>query len=132
MKAALATAAARGARIKVQAKPSAPKIIAVRIRHDMCPFCKGFDPQFPKLVEQTKEESVLWITLDMSNDATQNQAALLVAAMDLENIWTGDLSRMGTITFLDAKTTRVILVTLQSEIATVKNALGKAISALDS
>ncbi len=101
-------AASRGAAIKVSAQVKTPDIIAVRVHHDMCPFCKQLDPQFAKLTRQTNNGSVLFVTLDLTNAATQQQAALLVGALGLEGVWTGDLSRLATITFVDGTSKRVV------------------------
>lgn len=101
-------AASRGAAIKVGAKVRTPDIIAVRVHHDMCPFCKQLDPQFVKLTRQTNNGAVLFVTLDLTNTATQQQAALLVGALGLEGVWTGDLSRLGTVTFIDGTSKRVV------------------------
>lgn len=101
-------ATARGASMKVCAKVKSPNIIAVRIHHDLCPFCKKLDPQFAKLTRLASGDSVLFITLDLTSEKTQQQAALLVGALGLEHVWTGDLSRIGTVTFVDGKSKRII------------------------
>ncbi len=125
--AAKATAEARGRKIKIKAAVASPKIIAVRIRHDMCPFCKGFDSKFPKLVRKTKDDSVLFVTLDMSNETTQEQGAMLVSALGLESVWTGDLSKMGTIAFVNAETKQIISTAYQVDEKTVLAALRGAL-----
>ena len=107
-KAAQDAATARGANMRVSAEVKSPDIIAVRIHHDLCPFCKKLDPQFAKLTRRTSGDSVLFITLDLTSEKTQQQAALLAGALGLEELWTGDLSRIGTVTFVDGKSKRVI------------------------
>jgi hypothetical protein len=126
--AAKAAAAARGRAMKIVAMVAPPKIIAVRVRHDMCPFCKGFDPQFPTMVRKTKKESVLFVTLDMTNETTQRQAAMLVAALGSESVWTGDLSNMGTIIFVDGKTKQIISTEYQVDQETVLATLREAMA----
>ncbi len=125
--AAPAVAAPKGADMKVNATVEPPGLIAVRIRHDLCPFCKAFDPQFPKLIRQTSDLAVLFVTLDLTSEATQKQAAMLVAAMGLESFWTGDLSKMGTITFVDPKTNKVLASVHQTDAKKVEAALRKAL-----
>lgn len=126
--AAKAAAEARGRKIKINAIVALPRIIAVRIRHDMCPFCKGFDSQFPELIRKTKEDSVLFVTLDMTNETTQQQAAMLVSALGLERVWTGDLSKMGTIVFVNAKTKQIVSTAYQVDQETVRAALREALA----
>ena len=106
--AAHAAAAPRGSDMKVNAKVKAPDIIAVRVRHDMCPLCKELDPKFPKIIRNANDESVLFVTLDLTDETTQQQAALTVGALGIEGVWTGDLSKLGSVTFVDGKTKRII------------------------
>lgn len=125
------TAAPKGSNIKVTAPVESPNIIAVRIRHDMCPFCKKFDPAFPRLVRQTSDESVLYVTLDLSSEATQKQAALMVGALGLQDVWTGDMSKMGTITFVDGKSKKILSSVHQIDIKRIQNALSEALESLE-
>lgn len=107
-KAAQDAATARGASMNVSAKVKSPGIIAVRIHHDLCPYCKKLDSQFAKLTRRASGDSVLFITLDLTSERTQQQAALLVGALGLERVWTGDLSKIGSVTFVDGKSKRII------------------------
>lgn len=125
---AKAAARARGAKVKVNATVRTPDIIAVRIRHDMCPFCKGFDSKFPKLIRDAGKDAVLFVTLDMTTETTQEQAALLLAALSLEHLWTGDLSQMGSILFVDGTSKQVVSTAYQVDAKTVELALRAAIA----
>lgn len=98
----------RGAQFKIDARVQVPKILAVRTHHDMCPYCKQLKPQFEKLGERVIGEPVLLVTLDLSTPATQQQAALVTGALGLDSVWRGDLSRIGTVTILDAKSKKVL------------------------
>ncbi len=122
------TAAPKGSDIKIAAQVQAPRVIAVRIRHDMCPFCKKFDPQFPALIRQATEEAVLFVTLDLSSEETQRQSALLVGALGLGEVWTGDMSKMGTIVFVDGKSKKVLSSAHQTDAKTVRVAMRKALA----
>ena len=101
-------AIARSATMKVNVDVASPDLIAVRIHHDLCTYCKQLDPQFTKLIRNPDNDSVLFITLDLTSEATQQQAALLVGALGLENIWPDDLSELTTVKFIDGTTKRVI------------------------
>lgn len=103
-----ASAKPKGADMRVDARAEVPHVIAVRFHHDMCPFCKGLKPIFAGLPEEFADESVLFVTLDMSSAASQRQAGRLVAALGIESLWTGDLSKIGTITFVDGTSRRVL------------------------
>lgn len=119
--------AARGADRKVRAKVTSPEIIAVRVRHDLCPLCKELDPKFPELVRQANNESVLFVTLDLSSQTTQKQAALLVGALGLQRVWTGDLSKIGSVTFLDGKSKRILSFVQTVDRKEIEAALQKAV-----
>lgn len=127
-KAQQAAAKARGTQMKVKAPVTTPKIIAVRTRHDMCPYCQAFDPKFPKLIGSVGSDSVLFVTLDLSNETTQRQAAMLVASMGLERVWTGDMSNMGTITFVDGKTRKILSTAYMRDMDSIKAAMREAVS----
>ncbi len=128
--ASIVGAGQKGADMKIAARPAVPDVIAVRIRHDMCPFCKKFDPQFSEVVDNVSDEPVLFVTLDLSTEATQQQSALLVGALGLEHIWTGDMSKIGTITFVHGSSKKTIASTHQVDLETVQAALGQALASV--
>lgn len=98
----------RGASMKVHATVEIPAIIAVRVYHDMCPYCQQLAPQFKKLTRRKGKDSILYVTLDLSNEASQKQAALLVAALGIQRLWTGDLSNIGTVSFVDGESKKTL------------------------
>jgi|GEM_PF-3168464 len=106
--AAQAAAAPKGANMKVSARVKAPDIMAVRVRHDMCPLCKQLDPKFPEMIRRTKSASVLFVTLDLTDETTQQQAALTVGALGIDSVWTGDYTRLGSVTFVDGQSKQII------------------------
>ena len=126
--AALAIAGPRGADMKVSATVETPRVIAVRVRHDMCPLCKQLDPKFPELIRQVEKDSVLFVTLDLTNETTQKQAALLVGALGLERTWTGDLTKLGTVTFLDGTSKRILSSVQTTDTKKIRQAMRKALS----
>ena len=125
--AAHAVAAPRGSDMKVNAKVMAPDIIAVRVRHDMCPLCRELDPKFPTIIRNANDESVLFVTLDLSDETTQKQAALTVGALGIESVWTGDLSKLGSVTFVDGKSKRIISSVQTVDAKEIEDALRKVV-----
>ena len=97
----------RGAEFKVTAPVEPPAILAVRFHHDMCPYCKKLAPQFADLPNKLQDKSVLLVTLDLTSEATQRQAALMVAALGIKDVWPGDLSKTGTVDLVDWRTREV-------------------------
>ncbi len=118
----------RGADMKVTATVESPRVIAVRVRHDLCPICKVLDPQFQKIVEETSD-SVLFVTLDLTSRTSQKQAALLVGALGLNRVWTGDLSKIGSVTFLDGRSKEVISFVQTDDPGEIISTLHKALRA---
>lgn len=126
--AARAVAAPRGSAMKVTAEVKAPDIIAVRVRHDMCPLCKGLDPKFPEIIRNVNDESVLFVTLDLTDETTQQQAALTVGALGIESVWTGDLANLGTVTFVDGKSKRILSSVQTVDAKKIEAALRKVVA----
>ena len=106
LKKANPAAYARAASMKTVGEAVAPRLIAVRVHHDMCPYCKSLKPDFEKVTKQPRDESVLWVTLDLTTEQSQQQSALLSAALGVQELWTGDLTPIGTVTFVDGTTKR--------------------------
>jgi hypothetical protein len=98
-----------GSQFKVDARVQVPEILAIRIHHDMCPYCEQLKPEFEKLNTKVMGAAVLLVTLDLSTPASQQQAVLMVGALGLERVWTGDLSRIGTISFFDPKSKKTLV-----------------------
>ena len=92
----------------------------------MCPVCQELDPKFPNLIRQTGRDSVLFVTLDLTSETTQQQSALLVGALGIEHVWTGDLSKLGSVTFVDGKSKRIISSILTVDTKQILTALREA------
>ena len=127
-----AVADPKGAEFKVELPVTAPAVIAVRFRHDMCPYCKAFDPQVADLHRKTRDEPVLFVTLDLSSEVSQRQAALLIGALGLEAAWPGDFTKIGMYSFVDGKSKKVISELRAEDVASVRKALSKAVASVHS
>lgn len=121
--------APKGSEYKVDATVETPRIIAVRIHHDRCPYCQRLAPEFAALSRASDGDGVLFVTLDLSNAATQRQAALMAAALGIEYLWTGDFSRIGTVTFVDGKSKRTLSTYRAAEEQELQAALREAVKA---
>ena len=94
---------------KLLADTQAPTVIAIRVHHDLCPYCKKLAPAFSRLVRAADGEgATLFVTLDFSTPASQRQAGLLLTALGLQNHWTGDYSSLGSVTLVDGTTKATI------------------------
>lgn len=115
----------RGSEFKVTAEVRPPEIFAVRFRHEMCPFCQAFDRELPGLIEEFADRFVLWVTLDLSDEASRRQAGLLAGALDIEHIWPGDLSKIGSVTLLNAERNEVLAFIEGADAEKVRRAVGR-------
>lgn len=125
-------ALARAKAMKIAARVTPPRLIAVRTHHDMCPYCKQLAPVFAEIATAPAPDGVLFVTLDLSSPATQQQAALLAGALGIESIWTGDLQRIGSVTFIDASSKQIIATTRAHELDELNRALRDALDSLGS
>ena len=110
------------------AKP--PRLIALRFHHDLCPYCKTLDPLFAELAQRANHKSVLFVTLDLSTEAAQQQAGLLAGALGLQSAWPGNYSKLGTVTFVDANTRRVLSSVRAYKTKPLADALDRAVKML--
>lgn len=125
-----ALAGSRGSEMKVPAKVRVPELIAIRFHHDMCPYCKKLAPEFDQKIRDGGTNAILYLTIDLSTPSTQQQSALLAGALGLETLWTGDLSRIGTVVFVDGSSKRELLNFRSNEAQSLEQAEQKALSKL--
>jgi hypothetical protein len=128
--AAVLAASPRGTDLGVNAQARSPKIVALRIHHDLCPYCKALtsDPKFARLGVEPEDESVLFVTLDMSSTHTQRQSAMLLAALGLAELWPADLTALGTLTLVDWENKKVVASERALDVPSIRAALRKALS----
>jgi len=112
--------------MKVTAVVEEPAVLAVRIHHDMCPYCQALDAKMPELMKKSADQSVLWITLDLTDEITQKQAALLAGALGIEGVWTGDMSKIGSVTLIDGKSKDTISFIEGADAKKIRRALARA------
>ncbi|HXV78074.1 MAG TPA: thioredoxin family protein [Candidatus Polarisedimenticolaceae bacterium] len=71
------------ARGDAEATPALPRLVAVQIRADWCARTPEVGPVFARLVSQYGGEPILFVTVDISDDARREQAALLTANLGI-------------------------------------------------
>ena len=85
-------------------RPESADLVAIRLRADWCRNCVGFDKSAPELLKGTRDLPVLHVTLDLTDEHTRRQSEFLVAALGLDELWTGLNKRVGTIVLVDSST----------------------------
>lgn len=119
----------RGRGMKVEQESARPAVIAVRIRHDMCPICKVVESQFDPILELANENGVLLVTIDLSTEETQRQSGLLIASLGLEQLWPSDFTGLGSVTLLDGMSHEVLASVQTDDVAVIEDAVLTGIDA---
>lgn len=121
----------RGRTMKVHEQVEDPAVIAVRIRHDMCPVCMSIERDFDPISELANDLGVLIVTIDLSTEEARRQSALLTASLGLKRLWPADLSGMGSVILVDGRS-RETLETLQTDdLEQIEAAIWRAVDAHD-
>lgn len=118
---------ARAAAMKTAGNAQPPRLIALRVHHDMCPYCKQMKPELKTVMDDSSAQRVLWITLDLTTEQTQRQSAMLLAALGLAEHWTGDMTPMGTVTFIGASSRKPLTLYRPGMETTLAGALQAAL-----
>ena len=85
-----------------------PAKYAVIFHADWCGSCKALAPKVMAAKEKVKDKPVLFVILDLTNDATKAQAALLAKALGLGEIYAAQGGKTGVMLIVDGKTGEVV------------------------
>lgn len=96
---------------KVGVAAKTPRMIAIRYRHNLCPYCRAYEPEFDDALREASAAGVLFVSLDLTNAQTQSQSGMLLAALGLAEHWPRDLTALGKFVFIEPATRNVILTT---------------------
>ncbi len=107
-----------------------PKAVALLFYADWCGSCEVLDPKLDEAKAAVADEPVLFVTLDHTDEATSRQAAMLVNAMGLREVYAPHAGRTGFVLLVDRKTnetiTRITRDSSEDEIeATLRSAVAK-------
>jgi thiol-disulfide isomerase/thioredoxin len=106
-----------------------PKVIGLMFYADWCGSCKTLDPKLQAVKKEFVDQPILFTRLDLTDDATKHQAALLAGLTGLDAIYAEHAGKTGFMLLIDAKDRKILgkLVKTQSEDelkAEIKKALG--------
>ena len=91
-----------------------PKLVAVKVHADWCARSPTIAPIFAELSEKYGNQPVLFVTLDITDEKTRQQARYLAAALGIA--WIYDESfESGTIKLLDREQGEVLAILTSSE-----------------
>lgn len=81
-----------------------PAVYGVLFYADWCGSCKALDPKVTQAREMAKldTQDVLFVTLDLTNDITKHQAALMAATLGISDVYENNAGKTGFMLLLNA------------------------------
>ena len=96
-------------------RPAQPRLIAVRYHADWCKACSTLAPDFEKLRASVQDESVLFVTLDFTDDKSKKQAEYLAAVLNLDGVWQSNGMKTGRVLLIDRAKKQVVETLLSTD-----------------
>ena len=78
-----------------------PELVAVKFHADWCGSCKKMGPVFEDLTNKMDSEPILFVELNLTTSAKQDQAAYLMEVMGAGDTWAEHGPKTGFILLLD-------------------------------
>lgn len=85
-----------------------PAVMAVAFHADWCPGCKALGPKVMKAKKAHADDGVLFVKLDLTNDATKAQSTYLANALGLSKVYAEHGRKTAQVLLIDTKTKKVI------------------------
>jgi len=106
--------------------PAQPERIAALFYADWCGSCKVLDPKVKEArAELAEDTKTLFVTFDLTDEATRAQSAMLAEALGLDTVYEAHAPKTGYLLVLDAAHKSVLhKVTKTDEVATIRSQLG--------
>jgi thiol-disulfide isomerase/thioredoxin len=81
-----------------------PAVYGVLLYADWCGSCKALDPKITQAREEAKLDTkdVLFVTLDLTDEITKHQAAMMAATLGITDIYEANAGKTGFMLLLDA------------------------------
>jgi thiol-disulfide isomerase/thioredoxin len=132
----IATAAAivlaAGGAIAVQlSTPEPPRVVAIKFWHEHCPYCRELDPSYASVVEQMRDDPVVFLTFDMSTERSRARSAAVAEGLGIRELYEERFGTSGYVVLLDHQT-RALLgeLTFKQDVdemmATIDDAIARA------
>ncbi len=82
-----------------------PAVFGVLFYADWCGSCKALDPKVTQAREAANldAQDVLFVTLDLTNDTTKHQAAMMAATLGISDVYESNAGKTGFMLLLDAE-----------------------------
>ena len=112
----LSASTARAGTVEVEGQ-GGPDLYVVKVHADWCGSCKALAPILDEVRQAAADESVLFLTLDVTDAALTAQARLLSAALEIEEIFKAN-NKTGLVLLVDpAENTLLELLTRKNSAA---------------
>lgn len=83
-----------------------PKLLGIMMHAEWCPSCKVLEPKLEEVKPEFKDEGVLFIEFDMTNEFTMQQTQLLARLINLEDVFNENAGKTGYMLLIDPETGR--------------------------
>jgi len=104
-------------------------VIGVKMDAEWCGKCQAMNPKLDNVMPEFKDDGILFVKFNMTDEFTTKQAGLLAERMNLKSLFDDHKGSTGYMVLLDADSGEV-LDTLQSEL-TEEELISKIRSALE-
>ncbi len=93
-----------------KAANSRPAVYAVMMHADWCGTCKALAPKISQAREKAKldEKDVLFVKLDLTNDNTKHQAAMMATALGITGVYEENAGKTGFMLLINAESGEIM------------------------
>lgn len=84
-----------------------PALVAVMFHADWCKSCKAIQPSLAKLKKSQSQKSVLFVTLDLTDEATTEQSRMMAHLLGLSGAFRKHAPKTGYVLLIDPATKTV-------------------------
>ena len=119
----------------VSSEGGKPAVYAVMMYADWCGTCKALDPKITQARENGKLDAkdVLFVRLDLTNETTQHQAAMMAAALEITELYESNAGKTGFMLLINAKTSeKIALITNKLDANSIAENITEAIDVINS
>jgi len=112
-----------------------PMVYAVMMHADWCGACKAMDPKISQARADGNldDKDVLFVKLDLTNDATQHQAAMMAEMLGFSELYKNNAGKTGFMVLIDANSgEKITSITNKHDSASIAARITEAIKSLAS
>jgi thiol-disulfide isomerase/thioredoxin len=107
-----------------------PAVYGVLFYADWCGSCKALDPKITQAREEAKldEQDVLFVRLDLTDDTTKHQAAMMAAVMGISDLYESNAGKTGFMLLIDAESgEKLVQLTKKLEVSDIASKIQNSV-----